>query len=137
MSKTSHMNHRLNPPAASDIMQASLGQLTKLPAEILRLHQTSQHLVSTGTKEKITHRLYGTTHLTASSSTPATSTLPSTAPSTLPPTSTQATTVWNIRISSSLQPVLCNAFSSGQVPTALSAAPPVQHTLLSQLTPLA
>ena len=65
---------------------ASIAQLTKLPAEILRLHLSSRHLVSTGTKSAMARRLYNSIHLSAaSSSTPATSTTQS---STTPATST-------------------------------------------------
>ena len=73
-----------NPPAAPEVMQASLAQLTKFPAEILRLHLTSRHLASTGMKATMARRLSNAIHPIASSSTSATSTLPTSKQDTAP-----------------------------------------------------
>ena len=77
------MSRISNPPVAPEVMQASLAQLTKLLAEILRLHLTSRHLGSTGTEATMAHQLYNVIHLITLSSTSATFTSPVTATSTL------------------------------------------------------
>ena len=62
MPRTSHKTRRSDPPATPDVTVASIAQLTKLPAEILRLHLSSRHPVSTGTKAAMAHRLYDSIH---------------------------------------------------------------------------
>jgi len=57
-----------------DVMQYSLQQLTRLPAEVLRLHLSSRHLVTTGTKVVMASRLYDALHHTTLSPTPSSST---------------------------------------------------------------
>ena len=145
MPKTSHMSCRSNPSTASDVMQASLAQLPKLLTEIFNFTSHAGTFVSTGVKAMMARQLYNAIHLIATSSTSATSKSPVTAtstsltytqdtvpiPSTLPCTynSINSATIRNSiklatsarkgRINSSVQPVLHNASSSGQVPDTL------------------
>ena len=41
-----------------DLLNAMVEQLTRLPAEVLRLHLSSRHLVTTGNKAILARRLY-------------------------------------------------------------------------------
>ena len=59
MPKTSR---RTNSPAAPDVMRASVTQLARLTAEVLRLHLASRHLVTTGTKAVMAQRLHDAIH---------------------------------------------------------------------------
>ena len=61
MPKTSR---RTNSPATPNVMQASVTQLTRLTAEVLRLHLASRHLVTTGTKAVMAQRLHDAIHAT-------------------------------------------------------------------------
>ena len=97
MPRTSRKTRRSDPPATPDVTVAFIAQLTKLPAEILCLHLSSCHLVSTGAKAAMAHRLYDFIHLSAaSSSTLATSTTQSSttsAASGVPSNTTTATSI--------------------------------------------
>ena len=103
------ISYRSNRPTSSDMMQASITQLNRLPAAILRLHLTTHHLVSTGTKATMARRLYESIHQappqqTTASSMPETmlltstpvSTMPTTTPETTTPTMTQTSTMPNV-----------------------------------------
>ena len=46
----------------SDISTATVAELTRLPAEVLRIHLSSQHLVTTGQKITMARRLYKALH---------------------------------------------------------------------------
>lgn len=46
----------------ADLSTATVGQLTRLPAEVLRLHLSSRHLVTTGNKSTMAQRLYQALH---------------------------------------------------------------------------
>ena len=71
-------------------MQYSLQQLTRLPAEVLRLHLSSRHLVTTGTKAVMASRLYDTLQHTTLNPTPSPSAVTaSNTPSSTAPASTQ------------------------------------------------
>ena len=106
---------RLNRPATSDVMQASITQLNRLPAAILRLHLSTHHLVCTGTKAMMARRLYESIHQappqqTTTSLTPATmlptstpvTTMPTMTPETTTPTTTQTSTIPNVYPTGSL-----------------------------------
>ena len=94
MPRTSRKTRQSDPPSTPDVTVAFIAQLTKLPLEILRLHLSSHHLVSTGTKAAMARRLYDSIHPSAaSSSTLATSTTQfsmTPAASTIQPTTTPA-----------------------------------------------
>ena len=62
MPRTSKRSIRSTPPVNSDVMQATIAQLTRLPSEILRLHLSARQLVSTGTKATMARRLYEAIH---------------------------------------------------------------------------
>ena len=51
-----------NPSANLDISLANIAQLTRLPAERLRQHLSTRHLVTTGTKATMARRLYQAIH---------------------------------------------------------------------------
>ena len=53
----------------SDISSASIAELTRLYAEVLRLHLLSQHLITTGNKVTLARRLHEALHLTVPATT--------------------------------------------------------------------
>ena len=69
-----------------DISSASVAELTRLPAEVLRLHLSSRHLITTGKKATLARRLHEALHLTV----PATTANSASSVTVPPPTSTQA-----------------------------------------------
>ena len=68
-----------------DISSASIAELTRLPAEVLRLHLSSRNLITTGKKAILARRLHEALHLTVPATT-ANSASSVTAP---PPATTQ------------------------------------------------
>ena len=54
--------HHAESKEVQDITQASVAQLARLMAEILRLHLASRHLSTTGTKATMAQRLYDAIH---------------------------------------------------------------------------
>ena len=62
MPRTSKRSTRSTPPVNSDVMQATIAQLTRLPSEILHLHLSACQLVSTSTKTTMACRLYEAIH---------------------------------------------------------------------------
>ena len=76
---------RSSHPTSLDIHRCSVEQLTRLPAEVLRLHLSSKHLITTGTKAVMARRLYRAIHNIDETS-PIVSTQPSSS------TTTSATT---------------------------------------------
>ena len=50
------------PSANLDISLANIAQLTRLPAERLRQHLSTRHLMTTGTKVTMARRLYQAIH---------------------------------------------------------------------------
>ena len=58
MPKTSKKLKKSSSSADQDLTQATIAQLARLMAEVLRLHLASHHLVTTGTKAAMAQRLY-------------------------------------------------------------------------------
>ena len=90
-------SRRRSSSQVSDISTATVAELTRLPAEVLRLHLLSRHLVTTGQKTTMAQRFYKALHPTnpinpASSRSPVTNVRiippPTSSP---PPTNTSMT----------------------------------------------
>ena len=85
---------RSSHPTSLDVHRCSVEQLTRLPAEVLQLHLSSKHLITTGTKVVMARRLYRAVHNIDETS-PIVSTQPFSATTTLattmsPPITTQS-----------------------------------------------
>ena len=78
---------RSSRPTSLDIHRCSVEQLTRLPAEVLRLHLLSKHLITTGTKAVMARRLYHAIHNIDEASS-IVSTQPSSATTMSPPITT-------------------------------------------------
>ena len=133
MPRTSCRSNPSANPAIPDVMNASITQLTRLPAEVLRLHLTSRHLVSTGTKATMAHRLYQAIHhapqrTDASSTLPPSSSMFATAPTqttmTLPLSSTTSPSVTDTTPIPTTQPLVSQQ--------SIASFPPHFASLLTQ-----
>ena len=76
-----------------DVHCCTIDQLTRLPAEVLRLHLSLRHLVTSGNKSIMAQRLYNALHNTDHSSSIITTTPPPVPTSPTSTTSCQSTTV--------------------------------------------
>ena len=90
MPKGSSSSHRPQPscPTSLDVHHCSMEQLVRLSAEVLQLHLSSRHLITSGTKSVMAQRLYRAIHNIDEES-PHVSTGPATSTTMLPPIATQ------------------------------------------------
>ena len=90
---------RLSQSLLLDVHRCTINQLTRLPAEVLRLHLSSRHLFASGNKSVMAQRLYHALRNTDHSSSIVTTTTP---PVPTSPTSTttlyQSTTALSMPI---------------------------------------
>ena len=134
------------PSIDTDVTRCTIQQLTRLPAEVLRLHFSSCHLLVTGTKVIMAHRLYDalhqlpsshatvqpTTTVTATQSTSATTTTLMSQPVSTPPLPAQPTTT------PMSQPMSSSPLPAQPTPPLYSSAtmsnlPPTMQAQLSSL----
>ena len=129
----------------SDITTATVAELTRLPAEVLQLHLSSRHLVTTRQKTTMARRLYKALHPTNPinlASSPATNGRiippPTSSP---PPTNTSMMALPDVmelppaiqaHFSSLVQQLICNAVAA---PAKGSAQAPAQGCTQANLSP--
>ena len=88
MPKTSRRRRSSSVAPPADINSCSAEQLARLPAEVLRLHLASRHLVTSGSKATMAKRLYDALNPSATDSNDASRSQVAPSPSTPPSTST-------------------------------------------------
>ena len=76
MPKGSRSSQCLSQSLLLDVHRCTIDQLTRLPAEVLRLHLSSRHLVTSGNKSLMAQRLYHALHNANHSFSIVTTTLP-------------------------------------------------------------
>ena len=120
-----------------DIHHSSIDQLTRLPVEVLRLHLSSRHLVTSGNKSIMTQRLYHALHnIENSSFVVATSPIP------MPTSSTSTAMVPSLLVmipppASLTQPIMSTSAALPTIlPSAITSEASFQPELQSQLSTL-
>ena len=88
MPKTSRRRRSSSVAPPADINSCSAEQLARLPAEVLRLHLASRHLVTSGSKATMAKRLYDALNPSVTDSNDASRSQVAPSPSTPPSTST-------------------------------------------------
>ena len=109
---------RLSQSLLLDVHSYTIHQLTRLPAEVLRLHLSSRHLVTSGNKSVMAQRLYHALHNANHSFSIVTTTPPPV------PTSLTSTTSWQSTTASSMPSTIPPPLNSTRPIMLTSAAMP-------------
>ena len=139
----SSQRSRLSQSLLLDVHRCTINQLTHLPAEVLRLHLSSRHLVTSGNKSVMAQRLYHALRNADHSSSIVTTTQP---PVPTSPTSTttscQSTTALSIPSTippplNSMRPIMSTSAAMSTIPPpAVTSEVSFQPELQPQLTSL-